>query len=180
MERQTAATKIAAEAAKTSADVAWRSLKVMYRVYLRVDKWKPFLGGHGTDDTEIHFRIFNPSITAAKIEEISYIDLGGNKIDKSDACPITLAPREKYWVTICPDEITWFQRNDDLAAAIRVEIVYSDGFTLGRRRRFAKDCVCRGPGTDPECFLFINPKTSGLNYEDEDDYWYSEGQKNPN
>ena len=174
------ATQIAAEAAKASADVAQRSLELTYRVHLRIDKWNYSFLGSGADEMEIHFGIFNPSLTAAKIEYIACC-VGDIEIDKSAACPITLAPSERYGVIINPNEFDWdgaTELDDVQALIIKVNIVYSDKFSLGGLRSFAK--VCERRGIDRRIIRFINPEGSGLNYEEDEENYPQKSPKNPN
>lgn len=139
IKRQTKATETASEAArdnataaKRSAEFAENSLVLLNRAYLRVDNWKAFNVPPYSVGAE--FRIFNPSLTAARIETI---EIKFRETTTTVKCGRMLTPNEGYLVSVPPEELA-----ESDAALISGRVTYTDIFRKTRHRKFAQNCLC--------------------------------------
>lgn len=139
-------------AIKEQATIARKGLILLNRAYLTTDAWRYEDDGHG--NIQIHFAVYNPSRTAARIERMDFKIRGTSTVQ---TCGTMLTPEESCWFTLGPEK---FQLPDVIFVTGR--ITYTDIFHKERHRKFAKNCVIQ-----PRGVTFTNPEGAGLNDEEE-------------
>lgn len=139
-------------AIKKQATIAQQGLVLLNRAYLTTDSWEFEHDGQGK--MTIHFAVYNPSRTAARIERV---DFRIRTTSTAQTCGAMLTPEERCWFTLGPEK---FQLPDVLLVTGR--ITYTDIFRKERHRRFAKNCVL-----EPQGFTFTDPEGAGMNDEEE-------------
>lgn len=114
-----------------------KEVVLLNRAYLTIDNWMEQENEQG-----IKFRIYNPSKTAARVEEINYTIQ--DKIF-TEQYGLMLTPGESQWIGIPNEEIPEARVEDhrmiSVAFIIRGRITYRDIFKKIRHRTFTRMCT---------------------------------------
>ena len=143
------------QAIKRQANSAAKEVVLLNRAYLTVDNWME----HGAEEG-IQFRIYNPSKTAARIEEIEYTI---ERRITTQRHGFMLTPKESQWIGIGHNELPEINvMGQAQGFHVRGRITYRDIFKKERHRTFARLCTRGLQGIS-----FAVPENVGWNDEEE-------------